>query len=72
MHRAIPVTNKYLDGKWNRIQHQKLQERIREVKGTVSASVPGSPTGATGASPIKVIINRAKRDQMQEGKYSLK
>jgi len=25
MHRAIPVTSKFLDDKWNRINHQKLQ-----------------------------------------------
>lgn len=68
MHRAIPVTNKYLDQKWNRMQHQRLQERLREVKGAVSAPTPGSPAGTTGMSAFRVIINRAKRDQLQEGK----
>jgi|LauGreDrversion4_2_1035121.scaffolds.fasta_scaffold50821_3 hypothetical protein len=64
MHRGIPVTNKFLDQKWNRIQHQKLQDRIRDVKGAVSASTPGSPSGTTGMSAFRVIINRAKRDQI--------
>jgi hypothetical protein len=69
MHRAIPVTSKILEEKWNRIQHEKLQQRIQESRALFSASgtraggatVPATPNSL---SHIKVIINRAKRDQI--------
>jgi len=32
-------------------------------------STPQSPSGVSMFSPIKIIINRAKRDQMNEGKF---
>jgi len=65
MHRAIPVTNKFLEEKWHRIQHEKMQNRLSNTRGAVFSSqgprpgilIPGSPI-----SPIRVIINRAKRD----------
>lgn len=71
MHRAIPVGNKYLDEKWNRLQHQKMRDRVKEQRPTVGSAIPMSRTTGAGSptvvSPIKVIINRAKRDQIQEG-----
>ncbi len=65
MYRAIPVTSKVLEEKWHRIQHEKMQTRVSNTRGAVFSSqgarvgntVPGSPL-----SPIRIIINRAKRD----------
>lgn len=65
MFRAIPVTSKVLEEKWQRLQLEKMHNRVSNTRGAVFSSqgsrtgslVPGSPI-----SPIRVIINRAKRD----------
>ena len=74
MYRAIPVTNRVLDDKWQRLQLDKMQQRLQSTRGMVFSqqrtrmiSTPSSPNTSTVFSPIKVIINRAKRDQMMEG-----
>jgi hypothetical protein len=74
MYRATPVTNRVLDDKWQRLQLDKMQQRLQSTRGMVFSQQrtrmirsPSSTNTSTVFSPIKFIINRAKRDQMMEG-----
>lgn len=58
MHRAIPVSNKLLELKWNKINKEQHRRRLREMKSCIDSKTPGS---------LPTHMNKAKKYQLEEG-----